>query len=280
MGTAAAVFLVTLTGCPVPLLYDQGFDDGFDRDDWYWSGFFDSYDTMDFDPLYYQGSDIPVINDESYDAGFNDGIWYAYNDGYYADYRYAFIVGFSEGYDAAYIKPYLSFLAGDVHIENLNGGWGDGYNDGFSEGRIFGAADYEDGRNFDWLDALLDYESGTDVFFNEINLGTGEFGPVDIYEYGVDPFTLKSTAANRAPRAKATPTIRGKGNFEDDDALFRPLTNEAIDVLHVLVIDIDRSDLAVSFTTTRLERIDAYLAAFGIAVKDEVKAPRPRAVKR
>ena len=77
--------MIPLVGCPsVPidsLEYDLGFDAGFMEDDWYWDGYDDSYKTLDYAPIYYQGSGIPYIDDFSYDAGYWDGVWYAYNDG-------------------------------------------------------------------------------------------------------------------------------------------------------------------------------------------------------
>jgi len=157
--------------------YDDGYDDGFALDEEYYLGYDDSWFTIGFTPIYYQGGDIPFIPDFSYDAGYYDGIFDAYNDGYFVAYNYAFIIGFSEGYDNAYWPDYLTFLANDTHTDYLNGGFSDGYNDGFSEGRVFGGFDYEVFLPFDWLDAFLDWESGTDLYFEEIDVGTGEFGP-------------------------------------------------------------------------------------------------------
>jgi len=293
-GVTSGLLIAALAGCPtVPSVpgvpdtspqFEAGFDEGFAQDDWYWQGFFDSFDTKDFEPLFYQGDQIPFIDDLSFDAGFYDGTWYAYNDGYFTDYRYAFIVGFSEGYDAAFYPDYLDFLAGDFHVENLNGGWGDGYNDGFSEGRIFGAADFEAGFPFDWLDALRDFEQGTDLFFEELDLGTGEFGPVILYEYGVNPFTLKSGEVKsnnpRKPRPGGVPAIRGDGvKGVDDTDIFRPIVDEAAQELNVLPTNIDRNPSEVRFETTRLDRIEVYLSgASGIAKSAEGDTQRPRAV--
>ncbi|MBM3289625.1 MAG: hypothetical protein FJY92_05690, partial [Candidatus Hydrogenedentes bacterium] len=188
--------------------YDVGYAAGFLRDDFYWDGYFDGWDTIDKTPFYYDTDEFPYIDDDSYDAGYWDGVWFAYNDGYFADYHYAFIVGFSEGYDNAYWSDYLDFLAIDAHPEYLNGGWSDGYHDGYSEGRVFGANDYEQGLGFDWLDALLDYESGTDLYFAEVDVGTGAYGPVELYEYGTDPASLKKIAKAMLRSGRAVPAIR------------------------------------------------------------------------
>ena len=259
--------------------YDAGLNDGFLRDDWYWTGFWDSFDTKEYEPLYYQGSDIPELTDGSYDAGYYDGVWYAYNDGYFTDYRYAFIIGFSEGYDAAFYADFPAFLTSDVHIENANGGWGDGYNDGFSEGRIFGAADYEAGLPFDWLDALRDYESGTDLVFEEYGVGTGVYGPVYLYEYGVDPITLK--VGRTVNKSMASRSIRGADKGIDDEELFRPLTAEATAELDVLVVDVPRAGIATRYENTRLDRLDLYRNGASSALKSDgaERAPRARAVE-
>src|SRR5690606_33914571 len=148
-----------------------------------------------------------------------------YNDGYFTSYRYAFIIGWSEGYDAAFYPDYLAFLALDQHTENLNGGWGDGYNDGFSEGRVFGAYDYEAGLAFDWEDALLDYEDGVDLYFEEVDVGTGALGPVFLYEYGTDPLTLKTARTPRSLLRGDVPTLRdmpGEKAVDLKQEMFRP----------------------------------------------------------
>jgi hypothetical protein len=258
---------IVLTGCPwffpPQFDYDRGYQEGFLRDDYYWEGFFDSYDSMTFDDVFYQGSDIPFIDDLSYEAGFNDGLWTAYNDGYFTSYRYAFIVGWSEGYDAAFWPDYLNFLANDQHIENLNGGWGDGYNDGFSEGRVFGAFDFEDGRPFDWEDALLDYEDGVDLYFEEVNVGTGEFGPVVLYEWGTDPWDLKSARENRSLLRQYTPSIRNQPGVKAETVkqeMFRPLTSEAQSALNVLETEVPRNPRSVRFDSTHLQRINQYIS--------------------
>lgn len=261
-GTVAAVTAagaLALTGCPVPpSQYDLGFDAGFAQDDWYWEGYFDGYDMVDFEPILYEGSDIPELTDGSYDAGYYDGIWWAYNDGYFVDYRYAFIIGWSEGYDNAYYPDYLDFLAADNHTEYGHGGWIDGYNDGFSEGRIFGAADYEAGIAFDWDGALLDYEDGLDLYFEEIDLGTGVYGPVFLYEYGTDP-ALKRAAALRPGRADVPAIRRNGGTKQATGDLFRPLTTEAQQTLNVLPDLSLRSDRALRLESSWLDRINTYV---------------------
>lgn len=263
-----AVIACLAFGCPTvnPRTdYGRGFDDGFALDSWYWDGYFDSFDTVDFEPILYQGSTIPFINDLSYDAGFWDGVWYAYNDGYFVDYRYAFILGFSEGYDNAYWPDYLDFLAGDVHIEFLNGGWTDGYNDGFSEGRVFGAYDFEQGLPFDWLDALWDYESGTDLFFEEVGVGTGVFGPVLLYEYGTDPALVKSAAAKRTRARHALPALRRESGRKDSGPLktelYRPVTQDASEQLEQRRTSMTRPLRDLRLTTTWTERLDSYQGA-------------------
>ena len=111
-----------------------------------------------------------------YDAGYWDGVWYAYNDGYFVCYDYAFTIGFSEGYDLAYRGDWFDFIAGDAHPEYLDGSFEDGYNDGFTEGTVFGATDYRLGLPLDWLDAMWDYRDGTDVYIEELETGTGAWG--------------------------------------------------------------------------------------------------------
>ncbi|MBI4558468.1 MAG: hypothetical protein HY706_12875 [Candidatus Hydrogenedentes bacterium] len=279
-----AALLLGVSGCPYPINtsdYDLGFDEGFLQDDWYWEGYFDGYDTIDFTPIYYEGDAIPFIDDDSYDAGYWDGVWYAYNDGYFVDYRYAFILGFSEGYDNAYWPDYLDFLANDEHVEFLNGGWADGYNDGFSEGRVFGANDFEQDLPFDWLDALLDYESGTDLYFEEVDVGTGEFGPVFLYEYGTDPHTLKSATVRKPRTDRETPSIRqtdeSKARTDKDSDYFRPLTDEARQTLEFQPETSQRTNRTLRLDTSWLERINAYAAETKSAAKAEAPA-RSRAI--
>lgn len=276
---AAALIAATLVACPsgdyAQQQYDLGYAAGFLRNDFYWDGYFDGYDTLTDFPYYYDDSDIPFIEELSYDAGYWDGVWYAYNDGYFVDYHYAFIIGFSEGYDAAFYPDYLDFLANDTHFEFLNGGWGDGYNDGFSEGRIFGAADFEQGFVFDWEDALADYESGTDLYFEEIDLGTGIYGPVFLYEYGTNPADLLKRQP-RTKRDRLDPAIRSnkdKALELKDEELYRPLTEEAQAELNQHPANTPRNPNPVRLTTTYLERINAYL---GAKAADESTTERAR----
>lgn len=282
---ASVLFAAVLlgTGCPSGTpsdeSYDAGFEAGFALDDWYWDGYYDGYDTLDFSPIYYDASGILYIDSPPYDAGYWDGIWYAYNDGYFVDYHYAFILGFSEGYDNAFWPDYLEFLDNDVHTEFENGGWADGYNDGYSEGRVFGANDYEQGLSFDWLDALLDYESGTDLYFDEVDVGTGVYGPVTLYEYGLDPNTLKKNAAVLERGLRTPVTIRGGGSAKaiDVDSLnmYRTLTTTAQNDLKVTPDQSLRDSIELRLTTTWLQRVNAYLNA--AKSTKTVDAPRARA---
>jgi hypothetical protein len=289
LALAVAASLLNLGCPPVPgdgdtqLEYDLGFQDGFDDDQYYWNGYWDGWDTVDDDPVYYAGDLIPDVDSPAYDAGYNDGLWYSYNDGYFTDYRYAFIVGFSEGYDNAYWPDYLDFLAADMHPEFLNGGWGDGYHDGYSEGRVFGAVDFEAGLPFDWLDALLDYESGTDLYFEEIDVGTGEFGPVVLYEYGTNPFDLTKRILRKAPDGHVIPTIRRSGQKDVNPAelpLFRPIIDEAAQELDIAPAESLRSNVELELTSTWLERIDDYRFVTGQKTTEADHAPRPRAVSK
>ncbi len=278
---AAAVIplaALVLAGCPEDTEYDFGFDAGFAEDDEYWAGYDDGWFTEDDDPVYYSGGEIPYVTTPPYDAGYWDGVWYAYNDGYFVDYDYAFTIGWSEGYDAAFYDDYLDFLDSDVHIEYDNGGWGDGYMDGFSEGRIFGAADYEAGLSFDWLDALDDYRSGTDLYFEEIDLGTGEYGPVWLYEYGTDPFGAK---AARSLAKRPVPAIRSNGlKAEIPPISYRTLVGERRDELIFVPTTVSRNGYPPRLTTTWLDRINAYLGATKAAEAKsaDAKPKRPRAV--
>lgn len=231
---AAIPLGLLLSGCPQgpggggggdKFEYDAGFNDGFAEDSEYWQGFDDSYDTVDGGEIFYSGDLIPVLDDNSYDAGYYDGLWYAYNDGYFVAYDYAFTIGFSEGYDVAFGPDWEAFLVNDVHVEWLDGGFSDGYNDGFSEGRILGASDWLDGLSFDWLDALVWYQ-GTDefgnlndIYFEDLDVGTGEFGPVVLYLYGTNPHELvKGTLTRNLRKGRdLNPSIRGKSLTKQDD---------------------------------------------------------------
>ncbi|MFA6244415.1 MAG: hypothetical protein WC655_25960 [Candidatus Hydrogenedentales bacterium] len=279
----AAVLLLALAtlGCPTgnpDTDYDIGYAAGFAQDGRYWDGYWDGWDMIDFTPIYYDTSDIPYVESPAYDAGYYDGIWYAYNDGYFVDYHYAFIIGFSEGYDNAYWSDYLDFLDIDQHTEFEHGGWVDGYHDGYSEGRVFGASDYEQGLSFDWLDALLDYESGTDLYFEEVDVGTGIYGPVFLYEYGLDPNTLKMRAKSAIHAGRGPLTIRHNGEKADPlGEYFRPFSTEAADELSVIPTESLRDSTQLRLTTSWLQRVNAYLSATKSLEKNTIE-PRGRRV--
>lgn len=273
-----------LSGCPdypggggggggnAQLRYDAGFVVGFAEDAEYWQGFDDSYDTVDGGEIYYTGDLIPVLDEISYDAGYYDGVWYAYNDGYFVAYDYAFTIGFSEGYDVAYGPGWRNFLLSDEHVEWLDGGFSDGYNDGFSEGRILGASDYLDGLTFDWLDALLWYQdvdgngNPNDIYFDDLDLGTGEFGPVYLYEYGTNPHDLVKATRKARTDDKAIPSIRGRRGgakqAELPDLSYRALPSDVQQQFNVRPTTTSRSGDALELESTWLERINAYNAAY------------------
>lgn len=233
--------------------YDAGFAAGFLQDDYYWDGFWDSMETVDAGPILYQGGEIPAPQSPEYDAGYWDGVWYAYNDGYFVAYDDAFTIGFSEGYDVFFSEDGLDRLEQDAHIEYYDGGFSDGYNDGFSEGRILGATDYLQGLPFDWVDALIYYREPNDVYIEELDLGTGEFGPVVLYVYGTDPNEfLKS--------GKAATTLRPR----PDSAMIgaaRTLSSEAEAALDVTPEVSPRSEQPLTLDTSWLDRIEEYEAA-------------------
>lgn len=265
---ALALILIFATGCPVvpesEAQYDAGFLQGFADDDEYWAGYFDGFDTLDIEPIFYTGHQIPELSGLTFDAGFYDGIWYAYNDGYFTDYRFAFVIGFSEGYDNGYWPDHLDFLANDVHPEFLNGGWIDGYHDGFTQGRVFGAFDFRNGIDFVWLDALLDYEAGVDVSVGPFV--TGDASPAEFYEYGTNPFDLiKSERPKSAAAGHVAPSLRGAGarKIIDPNTLssLRPLTQQARDELQIVFDTSLRSDRELLLTSTYIQRIDRYIAA-------------------
>ena len=269
LANCLGALLVLAAGCPVVTTdYDTGFNEGFARDDWYWQGYDDGWNTLDDATLYYQGGTIPAPTSPEYDQGFYDGVWYAYNDGYFVDYDYSLTIGFSEGYDAAYFAGYLNFLQTDQHVEYFNGGWADGYEDGFSEGRVFGAYDYEQDLTFDWLDALLDYRSGTDLNFDEINVGTGSYGPVVIYEYGTDP-TATAKAQPRRAKDPARLAIRHNAAKASDPPplSYRTFPDNESAQLDTAPATTPRSTRPLTLTTTWLERIEAYLATMESGAK-------------
>jgi len=249
-----AVFSMTvflITGCPPTNSadeYDSGYAEGFFTDAKYWEGYADSYDTAPPDgPILYTGSEIPQLEELTYDAGYYDGLWYAYNDGYYVSYDYGFTIGFSEGYDIGFSEFWYDFLINDVHPEFQDGSFMDGYQDGFSEGSIFGASDYDAGLAFDWEDAMWDYRSGTDLYIEAVGFGTGAYGDVIPYEYGVDPNALnqktkalrqvchrrgyrshkvvteKDTVNSRSLVEKSVQSLKQSGTAQNE-ITYRPLT--------------------------------------------------------
>jgi hypothetical protein len=259
--------------------YEAGYQDGFFTDEEYYFGYDDSWLTDAALPILYDGDLIPFIDDDSYDAGFYDGIFDAYNDGYFVAYRYAFIIGFSEGYDNAYWSDYLDFLASDFHSEFLHGGMIDAYNDGFSEGRIFGAFDYEAFLSFDWLDAFLDWESGTDLYFKEVDKGTGEFGPVVLYGWGQNPHELVGVrGAEKSERPSQAIAMRKNGHTKGvDDSrvdIERVFSNEQIQQLDTNPLTNDRTERDLTLEQTWLERIEAYQQSSTINTKAKIKRHR------
>lgn len=247
--------------------YDRGFSDGFLVDDEYWRGFDESWNTRDAGPILYSGGDIPYVTSPAYDAGYWDGVWYAYNDGYFVEYDYAFTIGFSEGYDIAFNADWYDFLSADQHVEYYDGGFSDGYNDGFSEGRILGAYDYSANLPYDWLDAMAYYREGNDVYLDELQLGTGEYGPVELYVYGTDPNELFGKAAAKAVTLGGRSIRRAAGDAEKaakttiPDISYRTLPDSERTRFNVAPSTSPRSDAALTLTTTWAERIEAYRAA-------------------
>lgn len=266
--------------------YAIGYDDGFASDADYVAGYDDSWFTVGSGPILYDAASIPFIDDVSYSAGFWDGVFDAYNDGYYVAYRYAFVVGFSEGYDNGYWSDFLDFLAADFHPEFDHGGFSDGYHDGFSEGRVFGAFDFEAGLPFDWLDALLDWESGTDLVFSEVGVGTGAFGPVILYEWGTDPLAALSPSVSGAdseatPRGSESPDTRATTRSHLDSSSFalsiaRPLTAEQQLQLNVVPPVSLRDSRPLLLTSTWLDRIDSYNATGSFVAAPSTKRLRSK----
>lgn len=252
-------------------VYLEGFDDGFLDDSEYFLGYDESFYTVGDGPTLYSGDLIPYSDELTYQAGYWDGQFEAYNDGYFVAYRFAFIIGFSEGYDSAFASDYLSFLATDFHTEYLHGGFSDGYNDGFSEGRIFGAFDYDAFLPFDWLDAFLDWESGTDLYFVEVDLGTGEFGPVVLYEYAFNPHTIETAAREDQREISFGPTMRynefsTKVDGATEDAM-RDFSSSQETDLSVTPTDTSRTSRGLRHTTSWLDRINAYLGTPNIQAR-------------
>ncbi len=281
----AVITLLLVSGCPVTPAtqdrgyqtgnggdwiqadYDLGFSDGFLVDDQYWKGFDDSYGTQDAGPMLYGGADIPYVTSPAYDAGYWDGVWYAYNDGYFVAYDYAFTIGFSEGYDLGFQADWINFLKNDQHVEYYDGGFTDGYNDGFSEGRVLGAYDYSTGRAYDWIDAMMYYREGNDVYLDQVSLGTGADGPVVLYVYGTDPNDLvaaKSTAAaadhGRSIRRNDDDTAKS-AKTTIPAVSYRTLPDSERARFNVAPATSPRSSAALNIKTTWAQRIDAYRAA-------------------
>jgi len=286
---AFSMTLLLLVGCPPTNSaddYNAGYEEGYATDSKYWEGYADSYDTDPPDGIIlYSASEIPYIEEETYDAGYYDGLWYAYNDGYFVSYDYGFTIGFSEGYDIGFSEFWYDFLINDSHPEYYDGSFMDGYQDGFSEGSVFGAWDYKEGLAFDWEDAMWDYRSGTDLYLEEVAFGTGEYGDVYLYEYGVDPNTGekeaesialrigfgkvrqcrkadagKVTVSSRIPVQKFQKPLK-QTEPTAGDISYRTLTKTVRTQLNIRPEYSPRfSGRSIALTDTWLERIERYLA--------------------
>lgn len=244
--TESSAATLTVTPSTTSEEYLSGLADGLANDEWYWKGFDDGLNTLTVTTIHYQGNSISNPDSPDYDHGYYDGVWYAYNDGYFVCYDYAFAIGFSEGYDAAFYWDYLDFLQGDGHVEYKNGGWADGYNDGFSEGRVFGAYDYENGSAWNWLNAMEAYRSGTDRNFADIGVGTRSYGPVTFYTYGINP---SDESTNSRGLATASHAVSYRELTSTESKKFNKTPTSAL-----------RSEHVLTFTTTWLQRLNAYRA--------------------
>ena len=244
--------------------YNFGYDDGYADNSEYFLGYDESFLNEGDGESWYSGDLIPFLDELSYDAGFYDGQFEAYNDGYFVAYRFAFIIGFSEGYDNAYWDDYLDFLANDWHVELSHAGFSDGYNDGFSEGRIFGAYDYEAFLSFDWFDAFLDWESGTDLYFEEVDKGTGIYSYVVLYEWGQNPHILEAFGLRGVTETSSLIKMRADGDTATRSVgvstieVARDLTAEQASLLDVNPLTTSRTDRDLALSTTWRERIDLY----------------------
>lgn len=281
LSVAAMLCIGALVGCSggggdhVDLsAFNRGYDDGFADDSEYFLGFDESLFTIGFGPILYSAGDIPFIDDFSYDAGFFDGLFDAHNDGYFIAYRDAFIIGFSEGYDNAYWPDYLDFLANDFHIEYLNGGFSDGYEDGFSEGRIFGAFDFEAFLIFDWLDALLDWEDGTDLVFDEVGVGTGTFGPTTLYVWGTDPNLIRTADARKGREDSGSITLRPGASRSHQPLVDRGLTASQEAEFDVTPLTTPRTNRDLTLTSSWLDRILAHASVRSAEEASRSASPR------
>jgi len=160
----------------------------------------------------------------------------------------------------------------------MDGSFEDGYNDGFTEGTIFGATDYRMGLPLDWLDAMWDYRDGTDLYIEELGTGTGSSGPVFLYEYGVDPrdYIVKAATVrgqspirhrvtnNRtSPRAQyaAAPLVEKTEEtaYNPDEISYRELTEKVRQELSIAPTASDRAEgREISLTDTWLDRVNVY----------------------
>ena len=271
------------------IFYNIGFESAFTAtDEHYDRGYNDSFDAFENDlpigcGILYQGHLIGEIEALTLDAGALDGEWYAYHDGYFAAYDDAFIIGFSEGYDLAFHEEWPVFLDVDRHLEWFDGSFRDGYHDGFTEGRIFGAVDSETTDfPFDWVDALLFYTFEGDVFIDvtdSVTLTTGFDGPAVLYGHGVDPATEITEPSDCTPLGKGRSSFRSrvkvKQGFVVPDFMKRDFSPDVLDVL----VSIVRSTVRGDRDTDRLEdtwfdRLIAYEIALG--EKDSARKIRQR----
>ena len=281
LGILASAFLVGcegITGESI-ILFNIGFESAFtETNEHYDRGYNHSFDVYDNSlpigcGILYEGDLIGAVDALTIPAGLLDGEWYAYHDGYFAAYDDAFIIGFSEGYDVAFHEDWPTFLDLDEHLEWLDGSFRDGYHDGFTEGRIFGASDFENSElPFDWVDALLFYTFEDDVAIDvtdSLTLSTGVDGPAFLYEHGVDPATEITEPSDCTPLVKGTGSFRSRAKakqagFEAPEFMKREFSPEVLDVLQTTVESTVRGDRDTDrLEDTWFDRLIAYENAGG-----------------
>ena len=100
--------------------------------------------------------------------------------------------------------------------------------------------------------------------FEEVDVGTGVYGPVYLYEYGTDPHTLKANTV-RGDRLLGPERTMRSGLTKEVDMegreLYRALSTDARQRYEVTPENSVRNDRELRLETTWLQRIQSYLSA-------------------